>query len=78
MDVTHVTTQRKTAGGGIKGGCKGCFDLLDLHEARLQLEAAVREFTRRAGPWARQRERRSRKKAVANAAGSESQIEEQP
>ncbi len=38
--------------GGIKGGCSTCFTLLDLHHARLTLEAAHRDFIRKAPPWA--------------------------
>ena len=34
--------------GGIKGGCSTCFSLFDLHQARLSLDAAHREFLRRA------------------------------
>jgi hypothetical protein len=37
--------------GGIKGGCSTCFSLFDLHQARLSLDAAHREFLRRATPW---------------------------
>jgi hypothetical protein len=37
--------------GGIKGGCSTCFSLYDLHQARLSLDAAHREFLRRAVPW---------------------------
>jgi hypothetical protein len=39
--------------GGIRGGCSTCFSLFDLHQARLALEAAQREFLRRAAPWCR-------------------------
>ena len=39
--------------GGIKGGCSTCFSLFDLHQARLSLDAAHREFLRRASPWTR-------------------------
>ena len=38
---------------------------LSLHQARIALDAAQREFVRRAGPWARQREPRKRKAADA-------------
>ena len=41
--------------GGIKGGCSTCFSLFDLHQARLSLDAAHREFLRRAMPWTRGR-----------------------
>ncbi len=34
--------------GGILGGCPTCFDLLDLLAARIKLDAAAREFARRA------------------------------
>jgi hypothetical protein len=39
--------------GGVKGGCSTCFSLYDLHQARLSLDAAHREFLRRALPWTR-------------------------
>jgi hypothetical protein len=39
--------------GGIKGGCSTCFFLYDLHQARLKLDCAHREFLRKAIPWAR-------------------------
>jgi hypothetical protein len=41
--------------GGIKGGCSTCFSLFDLYQARLSLDAAYREFLRRALPWTRVR-----------------------
>ena len=34
----------REARGGIKGGCSTCFALFDLHQARLSLDAAYREF----------------------------------
>ena len=43
----------REARGGIKGGCSTCFSLFDLHQARLSLDAAHREFLRRAVPWTR-------------------------
>ena len=36
--------------GGIIGACTACYSLYDLLEARNKLDAAVREFVRRAGP----------------------------
>jgi hypothetical protein len=39
--------------GGIKSGCSTCFSLYDPHQARLSLDAAHREFLRRAVPWTR-------------------------
>ena len=39
--------------GEIKGGCATCFSLYDLHQARLALDFAHREFLRKAIPWAR-------------------------
>jgi hypothetical protein len=38
-----------------------CYSLYDLLEARNKLDAAVREFVRRAGPWAVAREPRKKK-----------------
>src|SRR5258707_9551419 len=55
----------KDGRAGIRGGCSTCFSLYDLHQARIALDAAQREFVRRAGPWARQREPRQRKAADA-------------
>ena len=52
----------KEGRAGIKGGCSACYSLLDLHNARLKLDAAVHEFVRRAGPWSRAREPRKRRK----------------
>lgn len=51
----------KDGRAGIRGGCSTCFSLYDLHQARLALDAAKREFVRRAGPWARTREARTKK-----------------
>ncbi len=39
--------------GGIKGGCATCFSLYDLHQARLTLDSALRDFLRKAVPWTR-------------------------
>jgi hypothetical protein len=47
--------------GGIVGTCTACYSLYDLLEARNKLNAAVREFVRRAGPWAVAREPRKKK-----------------
>ena len=55
----------KDGRAGIRGGCSTCFSLYDLHQARIALDAAQREFVHRAGPWARQREPRKRKAADA-------------
>jgi hypothetical protein len=51
---------------GIRGGCSSCFSIYDLHQARLALDAAQREFLRRAGPWARPREPRQKKIRTVN------------
>ena len=56
----------KDGRAGIRGGCSTCFSLYDLHQARLALDAAQREFVRRAGPWARRREPRPRKATTAD------------
>jgi hypothetical protein len=50
----------KDGRAGIRGGCSTCFSLYDLHQARLALDAAQREFTRRATPWTSKREFRPR------------------
>jgi hypothetical protein len=39
----------KDGRAGIRGGCSTCFSLYDLHQARIALDAAQREFVRRAG-----------------------------
>lgn len=51
---------------GIRGACSCCFSLYDLYQARVALDAAQREFIRRAAPWARSREPR-RKRATGTA-----------
>ena len=56
----------KDGRSGIKGGCSTCWNLYELQNARLRLDAAVHEFTRRAGPWARARETR-RRRSIADA-----------
>jgi hypothetical protein len=48
----------KDGRAGIRGGCSCCFSLFDLYQARMALDAAQREFIRRATPWTRPRERR--------------------
>jgi hypothetical protein len=50
--------------GGIKGGCSTCFSLFDLHQARLSLDAAHREFLRRALPWTRVRPTRTKPQSL--------------
>jgi hypothetical protein len=50
--------------GGIKGGCSTCFSLFDLHQARLSLDAAHREFLRRASPWTRVPRLRTKSQSV--------------
>ena len=39
--------------GGIKGGCSACFSLYNLQQARLTLDAAHRDFLKKAAPWVR-------------------------
>src|SRR5947209_1647858 len=43
----------KDGRAGIRGACSCCFFLYDLHQARIALDAAQREFIRRAAPWRR-------------------------
>jgi hypothetical protein len=50
---------------GIRGGCSCCFSLYDLYQARVALDAAQREFIRRAAPWTRPREYRRKKPTSA-------------
>lgn len=68
----------KEGRAGIKGGCSACWSLYDLHDARLKLDAAVHEFTRRAGPWARAREPRHRKSNSASGPAISQELEVQP
>ena len=53
----------KDGRAGIRGACSSCFSLYDLYQARTALDAAQREFLRRAAPWTRPRERRPTKAA---------------
>jgi len=53
----------KDGRAGIKGGCSACWSLYDVNEARNNLDEAVREFLRRAGPWTRPRAPRQRRTA---------------
>jgi hypothetical protein len=56
----------KDGRAGIRGACSCCFSLYDLYQARVALDAAQREFIRRAAPWNRAREpRRSKAKSEA-------------
>ncbi len=64
----------KDGRAGIKGGCSTCYSLYDLLEARKQMDTAVREFVRRAGPWARARGTRKRRVS----ADTTPQVAEQP
>ena len=66
----------KDGKAGIKGGCSACYSLLDLHNSRVRLDAAVHEFIRRAGPWARARETRRRKKQPSATESGEQQGDE--
>jgi hypothetical protein len=50
----------KDGRAGIRGACSCCFSLYDLYQARVALDAAQREFTRRAAPWMRPRNTRHR------------------
>jgi len=50
--------------GGIKGGCSTCFSLFDLHQARLSLDSAHRDFLRRALPWTRISQPRAKSSSV--------------
>ena len=52
--------------GSIKGGCSTCFALYDLHQARLSLDSAHREFLRRAIPWTRSTKPCSKPKTNTN------------
>ena len=36
---------------GVHDRCSTCYSLLAIHEARLGLDSAIREFRRRAAPW---------------------------
>lgn len=56
----------KDGRAGIRGACSCCFSLYDLYQARVALDAAQREFIRRATPWAK-RPMELRRKTVQNA-----------
>lgn len=47
----HPRFNPEKEGRNIKGCCSTCFSLFALFQARQQLDAAVREFERRATPW---------------------------
>lgn len=47
----HPRYNPERDGRGIKGGCSTCFSLYDLHQARLMLDCAHREFLKKAIPW---------------------------
>src|ERR1700758_1858550 len=51
----------KDGRAGIRGACSCCFSLYDLHQARIALDTAQREFIRRAAPWTRPREPRHKR-----------------
>ena len=51
----------KDGRAGIRGACSCCFSLYDLYQARVALDAAQREFIRRAVPWVRPREPRPKR-----------------
>ena len=51
----------KDGRAGIRGACSCCFSLYDLYQSRIALDAAQREFIRRAAPWARSREPRRKR-----------------
>jgi hypothetical protein len=55
----------KDGRAGIRGACPCCFSLYDLFQARIALDAAQREFVRRAAPWVRWCKPRQRKVASA-------------
>jgi hypothetical protein len=52
---------KKDGRAGIRGACSCCFSLYDLYQARIALDAAQREFIRRAAPWTRRREPRHKR-----------------
>ena len=41
----------KDGKAGLQDRCATCYALLELHEARLMLDDAIRHFERRAAPW---------------------------
>jgi hypothetical protein len=53
----------KDGRAGIRGACSCCFSLFDLYRSRIALDAAQREFIRRAAPWARRRKPRGTRSA---------------
>ena len=56
--------------GGIRGACSACFDIYELYQARLKLEAAAREFSQRAAPWIKPKKQRSKHTTAGSSEGS--------
>jgi hypothetical protein len=65
----------KDGRAGIRGACSCCFSLYDLYQARIALDAAQREFIRKAIPWARP-QRRCWRNARSTVDAKDSQTEE--
>ena len=63
----------KEGRNGIKGGCSTCYGLHDLHQSRLQLDAAIRHFQRLAGPWSRPSKPRVPKPPTTQSTGAQEQ-----
>jgi hypothetical protein len=57
--------------GGIIDRCAGCYGLYDLFQAKAELDASVRLFLRRAGPWTRPRSQRKRSSASGISASTD-------
>lgn len=49
---------------GVKGECPTCITHFDLHQAKLSLDAAHRDFLRKAEPWTLVRQPRSKSPSV--------------
>ena len=65
----------KDGRAGIRGACSCCFSLYDLYRARIALDAAQREFIRRAAPWIRPgRSRRNKMSIPASDAPSKANV----
>jgi hypothetical protein len=64
----------KDGRAGIRGGCSCCFSLYDLYQARMALDAAQREFIRRATPWTHPRQPRRPKSASEAEPSSETVV----
>ncbi len=48
---THPRYSPESGAGAIRGGCKGCSEILDVYEARQRLFTAAKEYQLKSGPF---------------------------